>query len=235
VVVRPRALGNSVDWCALMRGWLVALTEFGDIAVLMPLAAVMLLWLLLMRSPRAAAWWAIAVAVCASLTAMLKVSFYGCPPIPDLRSPSGHTSFSTLVYGAMALVTATERIGSRRIIAISGGVSFIVAIAVSHLLVYAHSALAVGLGLVIGISSVSVFGQGYLRDRPARVWLSPVFVAGGGWCWLCTAENSMPISSSMRSPTSSGSVASESLWPRIRRMCRSAVRACSDRPTEHLA
>jgi hypothetical protein len=77
--------------------WLKALTELGDIAVLVPLAAVMLLWLLLMGSPRGAAWWAIAVALCASLTAILKVSFYGCPPIPDLHSPSGHTSFSTLV------------------------------------------------------------------------------------------------------------------------------------------
>jgi hypothetical protein len=50
---------------------------------------------------------------------------------------------------------------------------------VSHLLIYAHSARAVGLGLVIGISSLGVFGQGYLRHRVARVWLSPVFVAGG--------------------------------------------------------
>ena len=33
-----------------MRGWLVVLTEFGDIAVLLPLAAIMLAWLLLMRS-----------------------------------------------------------------------------------------------------------------------------------------------------------------------------------------
>ena len=84
-----------------MRAWLIALTGFGDTAVLTPLAAVMLLWLLFMRSPRGAAWWAIT-----GMTALLKVSFYGCPPTPDLHSPSGHTSLSTLVYGAMTLVTA---------------------------------------------------------------------------------------------------------------------------------
>lgn len=144
----------------------------------MPLAAVMLVWLLLMRSPRGAVWWAIAVALCAGLTAILKVSFYGCSPTPDLRSPSGHTSFSTLVYGAMALVNASESAGLRRRISISAGAGFILAIAASRLLV-AHSGPEVGLGLVIGISSLAVFGQGYLRCRAASVWLSPLFVSGG--------------------------------------------------------
>jgi xanthine/uracil/vitamin C permease (AzgA family) len=62
-----------------MRAGLVALTGFGDTAVLMPLAAVMLLWLLVMRSPRGVVWWAITVAFCVGMTALLKVSFYGCP------------------------------------------------------------------------------------------------------------------------------------------------------------
>ena len=159
--------------------WLKALTKFGDIAVLVPLAAVMLLWLLLMNSRGGAACWTIAVALCAGLTAILKIYFYGCPPTPDLHSPSGHTSFSTLVYGSVALVTATESAGLRRIITISAGAGFILAIGVSRLLLYVHSAPEVGLGLVIGISSLMIFGQGYLRCRAARVWLSPLFVSGG--------------------------------------------------------
>lgn len=158
--------------------WLKALTEFGDIAVLAPLAAVMLVWLLLMRSPRGAAWWAIAVVFCAGLTAITKVSFYECPPIPDLHNPSGHTSFSTLVYGAIALVTATESAGSRRLIIISGSAGFMLAIAASRLLL-AHSAPEVVWGLVIGIASLTLFGQGYIRCRAARVSLSPLLVAGG--------------------------------------------------------
>jgi hypothetical protein len=43
------------------------------------------------------------------------------------RSSSGHTSLSTLVYGAMTLVTANETGGVRRIMAISGGSGFILA------------------------------------------------------------------------------------------------------------
>ena len=62
--------------------WLNALTEFGDLAVLMPLATVMLLWLLFMRSPRGAAWWAIAVVFCTGLTAILKSPSTGVPRRP---------------------------------------------------------------------------------------------------------------------------------------------------------
>jgi hypothetical protein len=158
--------------------WLKALTEFGDLAVLTPLATVMLLWLLLIRSPRVAVWWAISVAFCAGLTAVLKVSFYGCPPASNLHSPSGHTSFSTLVYGAMTLVTVTESRGLPRMITIGAGGGFILAIAASRFLLYIHSAPEVGLGLVIGSAALALFGQSYLRHR-AKVWLSPLFVTGG--------------------------------------------------------
>jgi membrane-associated phospholipid phosphatase len=87
-------------------------SEIGDIAVVLPLATVIFGWLLLIRTPRRAAWWwAVAVAFCVSVTAVLEVAFYGCPPAPDLHSPSGHTSLSTVVYGAIALVAATESAG----------------------------------------------------------------------------------------------------------------------------
>jgi hypothetical protein len=71
--------------------WLKAFTEFGDPAVLMPMTMGMLLWLVLTRSARGGAWWAIAVVFCTRLTAVLQVVFYACPT-PDLHSPSGHTT-----------------------------------------------------------------------------------------------------------------------------------------------
>ena len=159
--------------------WLKRLTNFGDIAVLIPLATVILLWLLLIRHQRGAAWWAIAVAFCAGLTAFLKVAFYGCPPTPGLHSPSGHTSFSTLVFGAMTLVSAIEGTGLRRILTIAGGASFVLAIAASRFLLSVHSGPEIGLGLVIGLSCLALFGQGYLPCRVARVWQSPLFTTAG--------------------------------------------------------
>lgn len=159
--------------------WIKTLTECGDVAVLIPLAAMILLWLLLIRCPRCAAWWVIAVAFCTGLTGLLKISFYGCPPTPDLHNPSGHTSLSTLVYGTMTLVTATRRSALPRITVIFGGGCFILGIAASRLILRAHSALEVGLGLLVGATALFVFGQRYLRYQTAPVWLSPLFVISG--------------------------------------------------------
>jgi membrane-associated phospholipid phosphatase len=157
--------------------WLKALTDFGDLAVLTPVAALILLWLLFARAVRGAIWWALALAFCAGLTVVFKVFFYACPPLPGLHSPSGHTSFSALVYGAMTLVTAKHTRGWQRIIAIGLGASFILAVAASRLLL-AHNALEVGLGLTIGIAALIFFEQSYWRSCRPKIWLSPLFAAG---------------------------------------------------------
>jgi membrane-associated phospholipid phosphatase len=155
---------------------LVALTGFGDAAVLLPLAATVALWLLLSRAPGAAAWWAAAVVFCAGATAVAKIFFWGCPPIPELHSPSGHTSLSTLVYGAMALITAVEGGRWRPRIAAAGGAGLILAIAVSRLLLDAHSVPEVVLGWLIGSASLALFAQGYRRCRPQDARLAPLLV-----------------------------------------------------------
>ena len=159
-----------------MRAWLVALTDFGDLAVLVPLAAAMLIWLLRYFS-RAAPRWAFALGLCVGLTALLKIAFYGCPPAGDMHSPSGHASFSTLVNGAFTLVAATAWPGPRRVLVIGGGAGLILAIGVSRLLLDAHSVAEVGLGLIIGIVSLALFSRRYLQAPNTNVW--PLLVAAG--------------------------------------------------------
>ena len=179
---RKFSIGTKIslaDRIGIVRTWLIALTELGDTAVLVPLAALLVLWLLLSRCPRGAAWWAIAVVMCVGLTAVLKLTFYGCPPIPGLRSPSGHASFSTLVYGAITLVSATESRGFRRVMAISGGAGLILAIAASRLLLPAHSVPEIGFGLVIGSAALPLFGRSYLRCQATKVWLLLLLVTSG--------------------------------------------------------
>jgi membrane-associated phospholipid phosphatase len=160
------------DW----RAWLLALTDFGDLAVLMPVAAAILIWLGLhfsLAAPR----WLIALGLCIGLTALSKVFFYGCPPAGDIHSPSGHTSLSTLIYGVVTLVAAGPEPGLRRLSVIAGGAGLILAIAVSRLLLGTHSAPEVGTGLFIGIISFALFAQKYLPRPDTRVWLLLV-VAG---------------------------------------------------------
>jgi len=157
--------------------WLIALTQFGDLAVLLPLTAVMLSWLLVIRSSWGAASWALAVVFCAGLTAVLKIFLFDCPFVPELHSPSGHSSLSTLVYGAITLVSANETTHLRRLMTIGGGTCLILAIAASRLLLSAHSALEIGVGLLIGSAALALFGRGYLRLRAAQAWLPPLLIA----------------------------------------------------------
>jgi membrane-associated phospholipid phosphatase len=152
------------------------LTDFGDAAVLIPLAAAMLLWLRLGNSPSAACW-AVSVGFCVGLTVLLKIFFYGCPRASDMRSPSGHTGFSVLVYGAIALVTTIQASGLRRALAIGIGTGLILTIAASRLLLEIHSLPEVGLGLVIGTVSLILFGRIYLQSPQTQVW--PLLVAAG--------------------------------------------------------
>ena len=156
---------------------LVALTSFGDAAVLLPLAAMICLWLLLSRALRAARWWAVSVVFCVAATAILKIVFRGCPPISDLHSPSGHTSLSTLVYGATALITAVEGGGCRPHIAAAGGAGLILAISLSRLLLHLHSVPEVMGGWIIGGASLALFGQRYRLLRPQNARLAPLLVS----------------------------------------------------------
>jgi membrane-associated phospholipid phosphatase len=155
---------------------LVALTEFGDAAVLLPLAATIGLWLLLSGAIRAAGWWGASVILCGGVTAALKIFFWGCPPIANLHSPSGHTSLGTLVYGAAALMTATEGGGWRQRIAVAVGACFVLAIGLSRLLLDAHSVPEVLFGWLIGGAALVLFGLRYRRCRPRNARLTPLFV-----------------------------------------------------------
>jgi membrane-associated phospholipid phosphatase len=164
------------EWIGDMTAWLIALTDFGDLAVLIPVSAVILIWLV-HNSSRAAPRWIFALSVCIGLTALLKIAFHACPPADNMHSPSGHTSFSTLVYGALTLVSATAWPGLHRVLVIVGGAGLILAIGVSRLLLDAHSVAEVGLGLVIGAVSLAMFSRQYVQAPTTKMW--PLLVVAG--------------------------------------------------------
>jgi len=154
-----------------------ALTDFGDIAVLLPLSVVILVWLLSDPSRRVVGSWVIAVGLCVATTALLKIYLYACPPAPDLVSPSGHSSLSVLIYGAIVLVIAAEQSGWRRAVMLIIGASFIAAIAGSRLWLNAHSGPEVAVGILIGIATLAVFADHYLRSRTEGRRLRPVILS----------------------------------------------------------
>jgi len=160
-----------------MMAFINRLTDLGDLAVLLPLAAAVTLWLLTIRQPRIVIWWLVAIGLCMGSTAVLKIYFFVCPPMTNLHSPSGHTSLSTLVYGALTVAIAAALTGWRRFAAAAVGGIFIVGIGISRVLVEAHSIPEVVLGSVIGSIALALFASQFWSRRPAEPWLWPLVVA----------------------------------------------------------
>jgi membrane-associated phospholipid phosphatase len=149
------------------------LTNFGDLTVLLPLSAVMLIWLLSLQLRSSAIWWVVALALCVCLTVLLKIYLYVCQPSTELHSPSGHTSLSTLVYGAIAFVVAAECGHWRRYFAIVIGLGLIASIGLSRVALGSHTPVEIALGFFIGAASLAVFVWGYVRIGVVDVSLRP--------------------------------------------------------------
>jgi hypothetical protein len=159
-----------------MRCWLIGITDLGDLAVLVPLATAILIWLLRCFS-RVAARWVLALSICVGLTALLKIVFYGCPPAGDMHSPNGHACPQHSSLRRAGIDRSGRLAGLRRLIVIGVGAGLVLAITVSRLLLDAHSLAEVGLGLIIGIVSLALFGQKYVQSPDTKVW--PLLIAAG--------------------------------------------------------
>lgn len=131
-----------------------AITAFGNAAVLALLSGLIALWLWWSSGRRAAALWCLVVLGCTAATALLKIGFSACPwPQLQIYSPSGHTSFSTLVYGGAALSLGAGPHAGRRLPALAltaPALGFAAAIGWSRLVLRAHSGSEVMLGFAIG-------------------------------------------------------------------------------------
>jgi membrane-associated phospholipid phosphatase len=143
-----------------------ALTDFGDSAVLLPLSALMLAWLIITRHNRAAIGWAVALAFLLISMTVLKVAFVACPPTAGLESPSGHTAFSILVYGGLAVVLlGGRRPDSFRIMGTILAGILVAGIASSRAYLGAHSWSEIAIGVVVGTIALGIFvnvrGQGH--------------------------------------------------------------------------
>lgn len=155
---------------------MTALTNFGDLAVLLPVTAVVFIWLYFLPAKRDAAWWVAAAVLCMGGTALLKVFFVICPLTAELRSPSGHTSLSTLVYGALVMFVAAAEARWRYAMIVGGGV-LVLLIAGSRVALHDHTTLEVGLGLLIGAAALFVFARSYLALERPTVPLRPLLLS----------------------------------------------------------
>ncbi|HEV2549953.1 MAG TPA: phosphatase PAP2 family protein [Stellaceae bacterium] len=165
-----------------MRFLLNLVTDLGDSALLLPASALLFAYLLYLRAASVARIWVMALALCALLTLLLKVAFYTCGmavPVLAMRSPSGHTSLSTTFYGCAALMMTGDKERATQVMVLAGGTFLALAVALSRVLLHAHTMSEVALGLTIGVLCVVWFGSAYLGRPPLSVpWRSALLGVG---------------------------------------------------------
>jgi membrane-associated phospholipid phosphatase len=161
-----------------VHGLATFITDFGDSAVTMPLAALTMLLLIVLRRPRLALDWAACIAVCLGAIAAVKLLLAGCShriAVPCVASPSGHAALGAVVYGGFALLLAGPLGPVERRAVYTAAALLILAIAGSRVVLQVHSLAETALGLGAGLAAVAAFRAVLAAGPPVRL---PV-------AWLC--------------------------------------------------
>ncbi len=165
-----------------MQPWM-SITVFGDSAVLIPCAALMLLWLLVSPGTRGLAWrWCALVLGIAGLVAASKLVFmawgWGIRRL-DFIGLSGHSAMAALVWPALLTLVFGDASRRWRWMAMAGGLLLALLVAVSRLMLHVHSAAEVVSGFLVGAVAALffLFRYGKRWHLPRRGWLLAMSVA----------------------------------------------------------
>lgn len=167
---------------------MVAITELGDAAVLLPLIVAALAWFVVRRLWLSAAYWMGAVGVAQLLAVVIKLALHRPRPlalyseVQQFSFPSDHAVMSTVVYGFLAWLLlrrappAWKRTGGIAVVALIALIGF------SRVYLGAHWLSDVLGGLAFGVTWVALLALAYtyqcrerLRERGLAVLLLGVF------------------------------------------------------------
>ena len=141
-------------------------TDFADLAVILPLAVLVGGSLAAIGWRREALAWTVAVGATLGAVLLLKIMTFAHPQAVlegwsiggGVGSPSGHTAAGTVAYGGLLTLAGTSR-ASRRRISLLAGTILAVAFGVTRLMVGNHSMGDVVVGAVLGLAGVSLFAS----------------------------------------------------------------------------
>jgi len=156
-------------------------TDFGDSAVTVPLALLVLAFLIAAGQQRSALGWLLTIGGCAVAIAMLKLIFGACGsllPFASIVSPSGHTAMSAAVYGSLALLMGANLPSPSRIALNIGACLAIVGIAVSRVVLHEHTSAEIVIGLVVGAGAIAISRAIVGSEKPAALPLGWLILAG---------------------------------------------------------
>jgi hypothetical protein len=129
-------------------------TGLADQAVILPLVFAVLALLLAVGEWRAATWWAAAMALSLGGTLVAKIVFIPCGHLlPELavQSPSGHAASAGAAYsGLMMLAAQATRAPGSRLVALGLGAVIVTLVAVSRVLLHAHTLEEALVGAALG-------------------------------------------------------------------------------------
>jgi undecaprenyl-diphosphatase len=151
---------------------MIAITELGDTAVVLPVTIIVLLWLAWRRAWRTAAYWLTAIAVASALNTGIKAALHRVRPGELFYSgwsafsfPSGHSTMNVVLYGFLAFLIAREIRPAWRIPVALGAASLTLLIAFSRLYLGAHWFSDVIGGLAFATAWLVLLGLAYLHHR----------------------------------------------------------------------
>jgi membrane-associated phospholipid phosphatase len=151
----------------------ISITDLGDSAVTLPMAAVTMAILFALRRVRMALWWGGSIVACAAVIAVLKLLLTAAAPhhhsLTGLTSPSGHAGMSAIVYGGFVLLVGPSLTRGWRVLVRIGVVALILAIAVSRIVLHEHSIAETVVGLAVGFAALAALGAGLARAPTERV------------------------------------------------------------------
>ena len=165
-----------------MASALQTIADFGDTAVLLPVAAALTAVLARFQSWAAAASLSLAFAFCLVTMLILKIGFITCSLAWHVAivSPSGHASFSAAAYGALGLIAARHaRRWQRPIIAVIC-LLLVAGVALTRVALGSHSAAETALGLAVGLFALGLFAVFYMRLQPGRINVALLLAVAAG-------------------------------------------------------
>jgi membrane-associated phospholipid phosphatase len=156
---------------------IVTLTRLGNSVVTLPIAGAILVALYVWIGKKVALAWLVWLVVCGAVTAALKIYFHACPVrVVDLVSPSGHTSLSLFVYGGLFLITGSRWHDWPRPTFWLLGALLASAIAVSRLVIGAHSWIEVAIGVAVGALALAQFWTVFRHTPKPAMPIWPIWI-----------------------------------------------------------
>jgi membrane-associated phospholipid phosphatase len=153
------------------------LTDFADLATVLPIAVCIGLSLAWVSWWRGTIAWSGSVLFALLAISALKLLLLACGPTSGF-SPSGHTAAGTAVYGGVAALILRRRLGAPAAWLLAGG-SMVALIGYSRIALYLHDLREVSIGAGVGLVAIAALlasaGPVPPRLRP-RALLSPALL-----------------------------------------------------------